>query len=78
MASLRSAAQLLLLCPLLVLGSLREVDRFSIFEQLNLHQAYIDQNLTCNNANLYASLYWPEGTFRVIGMPTTIIILTFV
>ncbi|KAJ3496958.1 hypothetical protein NLG97_g2275 [Lecanicillium saksenae] len=66
MTSLRFAAQLLLLYPLLVLGSLSALDRFSIFEQINLHQAYIDNNLTCDNAKLYASLYWPEGTFRVI------------
>jgi hypothetical protein len=72
MASLLSAVQLLFLCPLLVLGSLNELDRFSIFEQINPHQAYIDQNLTCDNANLYAFLYWPEGAFRVIGMYTTI------
>lgn len=71
MTSLRFAVQLLLLYPLLVLGSLSALDRFSIFEQINLHQAYIDNNLTCDNAKLYASLYWPEGTFRVIGIPTT-------
>lgn len=68
MYSLLLVAQLLFLFPLQVLSSLNEIDRFSIFEQLHLHQSYIDNNLTCSNAKLYSSLYWPEGTFRVIGM----------
>jgi hypothetical protein len=41
-------------------------DKFSILEQLNQHQAYIDNNGSCHNAHLYASLYWPEASFRAI------------
>ena len=41
-------------------------DKFNIVEQLNLHQAYIDNDGSCANARLYASLYWPEASFRAI------------
>lgn len=41
-------------------------DKFSILEQLNHHQAYIDHDGSCHDAKLYASLYWPEGTFGAI------------
>ena len=46
--------------------SLTLLDRFAIYEQMSLHQTLIDTDLTCVNAHAYASLYWPEGTFRVI------------
>ena len=46
--------------------SLSLLDRFAIFEQMSLHQALIDTDQTCANAHAYASLYWPEATFRVI------------
>ena len=42
------------------------LDRFAIYEQMSLHQALIDTDLTCANARAYADLYWPEGSFRVI------------
>lgn len=32
----------------------------------SLHQAYIDLDPGCSNSKKYASLYWPDGTFRVI------------
>ncbi|KID96156.1 hypothetical protein MAJ_07924, partial [Metarhizium majus ARSEF 297] len=57
---------LLVWYPACTVGLLTPTDRFSIFEQLSLHQSYIDHSLTCDNAKLYASLYWPEGSFRVI------------
>ena len=41
-------------------------DKFTIYEQMNKHQAYIDHEGTCADAKQYADLYWPEGTFRVI------------
>lgn len=47
-------------------GALTPMDRFSIYEQMALHQSYIDIDLTCDNSRLYASLYWPEASFRVI------------
>lgn len=58
---------LLVWYPACTVGLLTPTDRFSIFEQLSLHQSYIDHSLTCDNAKLYASLYWPEASFRVIG-----------
>lgn len=71
----------LILCSLLVFysqlvqSSITANDRFSIFEQLSSHQAYVDNNLTCANAQLYASLYWPEATFRVIGLSASAVCL---
>lgn len=32
----------------------------------SLHQVYIDLDPGCDNSHTYASLYWPDGTFRVI------------
>ena len=40
-------------------------DRFLIYEQLNLHQAYIDHDASRASALQYASLYWPEAIFTV-------------
>ena len=45
---------------------LTAVDRFEIFTQMNLHQAYIDLESGCDNSKLYASLYWPDCTFHVM------------
>ena len=41
-------------------------DKFDIFTAMNLHQIYIDLNQTCLNAKLYAGLYWPDASFRVV------------
>ena len=40
-------------------------DRFEIFEQLNLHQHYIDNPFGQDSVAKYQSLYWPEGRFTV-------------
>lgn len=40
-------------------------DRFEIFEQLGLHQHYIDAPFGIESVRQYQSLYWPEGTFTV-------------
>ena len=38
-------------------------DRFEIFEQLNLHQRYIDNDASLESVRKYHSLYWPEAKF---------------
>ena len=38
-------------------------DRFEIFEQLNRHQRYIDNDAGLDSVHKYQSLYWPEGKF---------------
>lgn len=38
-------------------------DYFSILQQLNLHQQYIDEPFSAANAAKYLSLYWPEAVF---------------
>ncbi|MBC8151979.1 MAG: nuclear transport factor 2 family protein [Bacteroidetes bacterium] len=40
-------------------------DRFEIFEQLNLHQRYIDNDASLESAKKYMSLYWPEAKMTV-------------
>ncbi|NHZ42232.1 hypothetical protein F1609_18945 [Massilia sp. CCM 8693] len=40
-------------------------DRFEIFEQLNLHQRYIDNDASLASAQTYIGLYWPEAEFSV-------------
>jgi hypothetical protein len=40
-------------------------DKFEIFEQLNLHQLYIDNDASRKSAELYTSLYWPDAKFSV-------------
>lgn len=40
-------------------------DRFAIFEQMNLHQQHIDAGWGREQAEAYASLYWPEGKMIV-------------
>lgn len=48
--------------------ALSTADRFDIFEQLNLHQRYIDNDASRESAELYATLYWPEANFTVIDI----------
>ncbi len=45
-------------------------DRFSIFEQLNLHQHCIDNDPSRASAETYISLYWPEAKFTVNDLRT--------
>ncbi|KAK3721127.1 hypothetical protein LTR37_003417 [Vermiconidia calcicola] len=52
--------------PVTLAQTLTPIDRFSIYEQMSLHQTYIDNDQTCANGHLYADLYWPEASFRVI------------
>lgn len=40
-------------------------DRFEIFEQLHLHQRYIDNDASLASVSKYQGLYWPEATFTV-------------
>lgn len=65
-----SRALALLLCHFTIARvhaeSLTLLDRFAIYEQLALHQTYIDNPSDCVYAQRYASLYWPEGSFTVI------------
>ncbi|KAL9108714.1 MAG: hypothetical protein Q9227_006510 [Pyrenula ochraceoflavens] len=56
---------LLVIQSRLTLSALTPIDRFQIYEQLNLHQAYIDHDASHTSALAYASLYWPEATFTV-------------
>ena len=44
---------------------LTALDRFEIFEQLNLHQRRIDTPWGRESAERYADLYWPDGKFNV-------------
>lgn len=48
--------------------ALSTADRFEIFEQLHLHQRYIDNDASRASAELYGSLYWPEAKFTVIDI----------
>ena len=43
-------------------------DRWTIFEQLNLHQISIDAGWGAEQAKAYCDLYWPEGKFTVIDL----------
>lgn len=38
-------------------------DKFQIFEQLQLHQYYIDNDASRESAITYTSLYWPDAKF---------------
>lgn len=40
-------------------------DRFEIFEQLNRHQHYIDNDGSLDSARKYVDLYWPEAKMMV-------------
>ncbi|UMR32424.1 nuclear transport factor 2 family protein [Massilia sp. MB5] len=54
------------------LNQLTVADRFQIFEQLNLHQRYIDNDGSRESAEKYVSLYWPEATFKVNDIRTNL------
>jgi hypothetical protein len=45
--------------------ALSVVDRFAIFEQLQLHQRHIDNDSSLASAKSYVDLYWPDGKFTV-------------
>ena len=45
-------------------------DRFTIFEQLNMHQRIIDKGFGRPQADLYNTLYWPEAKFHVNDLRT--------
>ncbi|PQZ60261.1 MULTISPECIES: nuclear transport factor 2 family protein [unclassified Microbacterium] len=45
-------------------------DRFEIFEQLTLHQRYIDNDASRESAEKYVSLYWPDSQFTVNDLRT--------
>ena len=47
-------------------------DRFEIFEQLNRHQRYIDNDATLESAKKYIDLYWPDATFTVHDLRNTV------
>jgi hypothetical protein len=41
------------------------LDRFGIYEQLQLHQRHIDNDASLASAQSYVDLYWPEAKFTV-------------
>lgn len=43
-------------------------DRWTVFEQMNLHQVSIDAGWGREQADAYVDLYWPEGRFTVIDL----------
>ena len=47
------------------------LDRFAIFEQLNLHQCYIDRGWGQEQVSAYNGLNWPEAKFTVYDLRTT-------
>ena len=46
-------------------NALTAIDKFEIFEQLNLHQHRIDGDASREAAMAYVDLYWPDATFTV-------------
>jgi hypothetical protein len=46
-------------------------DRFTIFEQLNMHQRCIDKGWGREQVALYNRLYWPEAKFNVNDLCTS-------
>ena len=46
-------------------------DRFTIFEQMNMHQRIIDQGWGLEQTKRYNDLYWPEGKFHVNDLRTS-------
>ena len=52
-------------------NSFGPIDRFTIFEQMSLHQRVIDKGWGLAQAELYNSLYWPEGKFNINDLRTT-------
>ncbi|MEH2450196.1 hypothetical protein [Nostoc sp.] len=51
-------------------NELTAIDRFTIFEQLNMHQRCIDKGWGREQADLYNRLYWPEAKFNVNDLRT--------
>ncbi len=47
------------------------LDRFTIFEQLNLHQRCIDRGWGRDQVDMYNRLYWPEAKFNVFDLRTS-------
>jgi SnoaL-like domain len=48
--------------------TLSTTDRFDIFEQLHLHQHYIDNDASLESAIKYTDLYWPDASFTVYDL----------
>lgn len=46
-------------------------DRFTLFEQMNMHQRIIDKGWGTDSVDLYNSLYWPEAEFHVHDLRET-------
>lgn len=46
-------------------------DRFSILEQLSMHQRIIDKGWGAEQVDQYRALYWPEGKFNINDLRTT-------
>jgi hypothetical protein len=46
-------------------------DRFTLFEQMNLHQRIIDKGWGRDSVELYDALYWPEARFNVFDLRET-------
>lgn len=52
-------------------NDLTVTDRFTIFEQLNLHQRCIDKGWGREQVDLYNRLYWSEAKFNVNDLRTS-------
>ena len=52
-------------------NDLTVLDRFTIFEQMNMHQLIIDKGWGREQVGLYNGLYWPEGRFNINDLRTT-------
>lgn len=52
-------------------NELSVADRFTIYEQLNMHQRVIDKGWGREQVDLYNGLYWPEGKFNINDLRTT-------
>jgi hypothetical protein len=52
-------------------NDLTVTDRFTIFEQLNVHQRYIDKGCGREQVDLYNHLYWAEAKFNVNNLRTS-------
>lgn len=50
--------------------TLNAIDRFEIFEQLNLHQRCIDNDGGLDSVHKYLDLYWPNAKFTVNDLRT--------
>ncbi|MBW4549433.1 MAG: nuclear transport factor 2 family protein [Symplocastrum torsivum CPER-KK1] len=52
-------------------NDLTVTDRFTIFEQLNMHQRCIDKGWGREQVDLYNRLYWAEAKFNVNDLRTS-------